>query len=403
MDVMDLISTLGTVLDTPGAMVRTGLAGENPLSAVFDTDKRVSGRQLLERYGLAGKNEDQGWVPDAGDLGGFVAEMVLDPTNLIGGGLLSRLMGKAGKAKAANAAARELLETAPHKFLPEGFHSTSMGRSGAIPGLKNGSYLDEPLDVPHVIPESESRNMNAAISQILSERLGQPNQSSLSEAQYFYTPNGRSIRVADHPRYYHFEDSGVDLYDDVKRSNYDPTPGSRHRKFVPNPDAQQNRRAGLKEGVDYYMPNPNYEEPLYVNPSDVADAAIAANNKLPPLDLPSAIQRWESLQNKQQYGRELYEYVSDLSPVLTKENQHADLVDLLRSAGLKHPKGFRGKREYASDYLTDQYRKIHGEPSDAPLRAIDEIIGIQSVPSVSPLLAALLGHNALARPEWEAN
>ena len=83
MNLLDALSGLGTVLDTPGAMLRTGLAGENPLDAVFDTEKRVSGRELLEKYGLAGANEDQGWVPDLGDLGGFAAEMVLDPTNLI--------------------------------------------------------------------------------------------------------------------------------------------------------------------------------------------------------------------------------------------------------------------------------------------------------------------------------
>ena len=104
MNLLDALSGLGTVLDTPGAMLRTGLAGENPLDAVFDTEKRVSGRELLEKYGLAGANEDQGWVPDLGDLGGFAAEMVLDPTNLIGGGLLAKLLGTAGKAKAANRA-----------------------------------------------------------------------------------------------------------------------------------------------------------------------------------------------------------------------------------------------------------------------------------------------------------
>ena len=102
MNLLDALSGIGTVLDTPGAMLRTGLAGENPFAAVFDTDKRVSGRDLLERYGLADENEDQGWIPDMGDIGGFAAEMLLDPTNLIGGGLLKRLIGSAGKAKTAN-------------------------------------------------------------------------------------------------------------------------------------------------------------------------------------------------------------------------------------------------------------------------------------------------------------
>ena len=110
MNLLDALSGIGTVLDTPGAMLRTGLAGENPFAAVFDTDKRVSGRDLLERYGLADENEDQGWIPDLGDLGGFAAEILLDPTNLLGGaGLAKRLMG-ISKAKKANQTINAVIE-----------------------------------------------------------------------------------------------------------------------------------------------------------------------------------------------------------------------------------------------------------------------------------------------------
>ena len=133
MNLLDALSGIGTVLDTPGAMLRTGLAGENPFAAVFDTDKRVSGRDLLERYGLAGENTDQGWIPDMGDLGGFAAEMLLDPTNLIGGGLLARLMGKAGKAKVANKLIREGTSLPPVKDIDVPYWK--LKREQAVNGL----------------------------------------------------------------------------------------------------------------------------------------------------------------------------------------------------------------------------------------------------------------------------
>ena len=97
----------GNLVDTysGASSLRDLLSGDNPWDQFLDpqnADKRVTGRQMLENRGLADANEDQGWVPDAGDLGGFAAEMLLDPTNLIGGGLAAKLMGKASKAKAAN-------------------------------------------------------------------------------------------------------------------------------------------------------------------------------------------------------------------------------------------------------------------------------------------------------------
>lgn len=104
---LDVLSGIGSALDTySGAgSVRDLIAGENPWDQFidpFNEEKRVSGRQMLENRGWVGENEDQGWVPDLGDLGGFAVEALLDPTNLIGGiGLAKRLMG-ISKAKAAN-------------------------------------------------------------------------------------------------------------------------------------------------------------------------------------------------------------------------------------------------------------------------------------------------------------
>lgn len=75
------LSTAGWLLDTPGAMLR-GLLAEGPgkaLSALWDSsDERVSGRDLLRAYDLAG-NEDN-WGNFAG---GMAAEMLLDPLLLV--------------------------------------------------------------------------------------------------------------------------------------------------------------------------------------------------------------------------------------------------------------------------------------------------------------------------------
>jgi hypothetical protein len=105
-----LLSGAGTVLDTPGAALRAALAGENPLTAAIDPSQRIGGRDLLERWGVLGANREG---LDAGDGAGFLAEMLLDPTNLLGGmGLWKNAarMGKYGQAvkgiDAANTAAQ---------------------------------------------------------------------------------------------------------------------------------------------------------------------------------------------------------------------------------------------------------------------------------------------------------
>lgn len=105
--ILDILAGLGSALDTysGASSVRDLIAGENPFDQFidpFNEDKRTTGRVMLEKRGVVGENEDQGWVPDVGDLLGFAAETVLDPTNLIGGGLLKRILGSASKAKAAN-------------------------------------------------------------------------------------------------------------------------------------------------------------------------------------------------------------------------------------------------------------------------------------------------------------
>lgn len=70
--VLELLSGLGYVLDTPGALTRGLLSGR--------PGERASGRDMLESWGVLGANQEG---LDWGDAAGFGAEMLVDPLNLL--------------------------------------------------------------------------------------------------------------------------------------------------------------------------------------------------------------------------------------------------------------------------------------------------------------------------------
>lgn len=83
------LEALGNVLDTPGSFVRGVLAGEpgRAFSGILDPSQRVSGRDLLENYGLAVPNQEGLFnsVGDfLGDVGGFGLEIATDPLSYFG-------------------------------------------------------------------------------------------------------------------------------------------------------------------------------------------------------------------------------------------------------------------------------------------------------------------------------
>ena len=96
------VGAAGALFDLPGSMVRDVVGGENPfdqLMTPFSLENRLTGRDLLRQYGLAGQ-QDTGM----GEAGGVVAEMALDPLMWAGGGALSRLLR--GAPAAARTAGR---------------------------------------------------------------------------------------------------------------------------------------------------------------------------------------------------------------------------------------------------------------------------------------------------------
>ena len=96
------LSALGWLLDTPGSVVRGTLSG-GPLkgiSALWESsDDRVTGRELLRQYGMAGEGDSWGNF-----FGGLGAEVLLDPLSYASLGL-SSLVGKGAKTAAGKAVA----------------------------------------------------------------------------------------------------------------------------------------------------------------------------------------------------------------------------------------------------------------------------------------------------------
>lgn len=99
------IENLFLALDTPGAIARGFMAGD-PLSGFsWDTERRVSGPELLQHFGINPTN------PYKRAIAGFSTELITDPTFWFSGGLSA--LSKGGDA----ARAAGLLKTAPLAYM----------------------------------------------------------------------------------------------------------------------------------------------------------------------------------------------------------------------------------------------------------------------------------------------
>lgn len=147
------IEFLGKALDTTGAIAR-GVLAEDPGSGFsWDSDRRVTGEELLEKYGIIDDSVDP-WVRSAA---GFAAEIATDPLTWLTGPMAS--LSKAGKAaKAANvldlapiAAQRRMGVTAASKTMAGRFTDDAL-RNLDKRGLTRtaGDYAVRPLVGPRL-------------------------------------------------------------------------------------------------------------------------------------------------------------------------------------------------------------------------------------------------------------
>lgn len=125
------IETLGLILDTPGAIARGYMAGDPESGFHFDSDRRVSGAELLESMGLRTENP---YLRAASGLG---TEIVTDPLFWLSGPM--NAVSKAGyTAKQAG-----LLKSAPlaymQKYGTDAAEQTARGKY--ITGLFDANYV----------------------------------------------------------------------------------------------------------------------------------------------------------------------------------------------------------------------------------------------------------------------
>jgi hypothetical protein len=162
---------VGETLDKPGRAIRGLLAGQPgelanliPFSdsiGLTDPQQSVSGRGLLEQYGMLGPNEDG---IDLGDVAGFGAEVLLDPTTYLtlgasalskGGNVAKRagLMKELTKVTGKRVGAREgRMTTTLGKLLEDSSGAWDIARSRKALDAAQGmgindlaSIADEPL------------------------------------------------------------------------------------------------------------------------------------------------------------------------------------------------------------------------------------------------------------------
>lgn len=137
---LSALEAIGNVLDTPGSFIRTALAGENPFPAIFDTSQRVSGRDLLEEWGMLGPN--QVGSLDTGDVAGFAAEMAFDPLTYLTFGTSAALKPAGQIAKAIGKLPRRSILNPITGAVEQGVRATRMASGGLGSILKQTPDLE---------------------------------------------------------------------------------------------------------------------------------------------------------------------------------------------------------------------------------------------------------------------
>ena len=119
-----VLDAVGNAFDLPGSSVRDLLVGRNPLdqfASPFSADNRVTGRDVLDHWGVTAPNKETGmagWLDDPmeglRDLAGFGVEILTDPLNVVSALKLSKLF-RAGKKATTHNAALEALQRNPER------------------------------------------------------------------------------------------------------------------------------------------------------------------------------------------------------------------------------------------------------------------------------------------------
>lgn len=130
----DLLGGIGNAIDLPGSMVRDVMTIRNPLDQLlspFSSEDRVSGRDVLRDYGMAGQDDTYGNA-----IAGMLLEMATNPLSYGTAGLAG-MRGAAGMLGGTAQGIGKAGLGAVGKISPEFADDVAMGASNAMRWAKD--------------------------------------------------------------------------------------------------------------------------------------------------------------------------------------------------------------------------------------------------------------------------
>jgi hypothetical protein len=161
------VEAIGNVLDTPGSFVRGILSGEpgRAFEGVLDPEKRVSGEEMLQSWGMLGDREETDWsnwgsIASNGlrTVAGIGAEIATDPLTLVSGPMGA--LTKAGKAAKEGASAAAMAS----KSVPELASAFKAGKLGDV-------AINTPLEIADQIRKGERGLLSVSLTPFSKEPL----------------------------------------------------------------------------------------------------------------------------------------------------------------------------------------------------------------------------------------
>jgi hypothetical protein len=366
---LSALEAIGNVLDTPGSMVRAGLVGENPFSGVFDTRQRVSGRDVLQEWGMLGRNRPG---LDLGDVAGFAAEVAFDPTTYLTFGTSAALKPAGQVAKALGKLPKRSVLNPITGAVEDGVRAMRMA-----PGGLNKILAES----PELLPDAKiaASAMGYDLDAILAEA------SPLASQVGFGAPFMNPVATANLP-YGDKLAKGLDTLGAVVRTSKPGTTASRlfdagargastwqvQEAARPVSDVLPGARADLltEEGLNYYKvketlpelmtPEGNYDHEKLWDLIEGRDRRFRAQPK--PLSVDESISRVfpKIAPEKRQFAKE---FVTDLRA--SQESKRLRQMELGLEAPNYEDKAFTGTK-YAHRTPTDpDYIRTGGRSAEA--------------------------------------
>lgn len=408
------VGVVGNTLDTPGALVRNTLSGRDPFAGLnpFNAEGRASGRDMLESWGRLDPNQEG---LDWGDVAGFGAELLTDPLNFIGFGVAKNAARAATQARAANASndlARQVVQRAADfhnagAALPSGMAESVMRQTRGINNLADAErlLLASPEDAARQFAELSGWDITGApqyASDIYRHASATPfgvipktSSTSLGTVPLarrdiaFFAPESRlpykyqeyPQQIAAHELLHNMVGMhpeargrmGVSLGRDAIDAGWDQYASRSGYRNLP-------KWLRDEEGMANIIQNASLEETARGYPLNrILSIADSAGRNIDPVGLELSTNAL----------RDAIATVADDAPF--PEIAARDYASFLVG---RPAEGLGPRTLYGDDLARSVSPVSYAELPADPMSFIPEN---SPVPSVSPILAALLGHNTLAR------